>query len=150
VVAGAGVHEPTLRALARRLRVAKSIDWLGFVSEDELPALFGAADVVVVPSLYEPFGIVALEAAVAGAPLVVAQTGGLRDLAEVGVAGESFPAGDVHALTVAIHTILDDPLRTRRMARRAARIVRRNYTWHTVAAQTAGVYAEVVRARGGP
>jgi glycogen synthase len=143
VVAGTGVHGPNLHALARRLRIARAVDWLGFVPEEELPTLLGAADVVVVPSLYEPFGIVALEAAVAGAPLVVAETGGLRDLAVSGVAAASFSAGDAAALAAAVGKVLVDPAAARLVARRAARIVRRDYTWHTVAAHTAEVYARV-------
>jgi glycogen(starch) synthase len=140
VVAGSGPYEPTLRTLARRLRLVRSVDFVGFVPEKRLPALLGAADAVVVPSFYEPFGIVALEAACAGAPLVVAETGGLRDLAADGVAVAAFPAGDVDALVTAVGKVLVDPAATRRAAARAARRVRRDYTWHTVAEQTAGIY----------
>jgi glycogen(starch) synthase len=147
-VAGTGVHEPKLHELARRLRVARAVDWLGFVSEPELPALLGAADAVVVPSLYEPFGIVALEAAAAGAPLAVAETGGLADLAAAGVAAASFPAGDADALASAVGKLLVDPATARRVATRARRIVRRDYTWHIVAGRTAEIYAST--APGGP
>jgi glycogen(starch) synthase len=144
-IAGTGVHEATLHAQARRLRIARSVGWLGFVPEDELPALFGAADVAVLPSFYEPFGIVALEAAVAGAPLVVAETGGLADLAAAGVAAASFPAGDVAELVAAIGKVLIDPAAARRTARRAARIVVRDFTWASVAGKTVAVYERAVR-----
>jgi glycogen(starch) synthase len=146
-VAGTGVHEPKLHAQARRLRIARAVDWLGFVPEAELPALLGVADVVVVPSLYEPFGIVALEAAIAGAPMVVAETGGLRDLAAAGVAAASFPAGDVEALTSAVGKLLVDPATSRRSAARAARIVRRDFTWQAVAAHTVEVYERAAASR---
>jgi glycogen(starch) synthase len=149
-IAGTGVHEPALRRQVRRLRIARAVDWLGFVPEAELPALFGAADVAVVPSFYEPFGIVALEAAVAGTPLVVAETGGLRDLATAGVAAASFPAGDVAELVAAVGKVLVDPGAARRTARGAARLVARDYTWTAVAERTAAVYARAVRAPGGP
>jgi glycogen(starch) synthase len=139
-VAGTGVHEPSLRLLARRLRIARAIDWLGFVPEDELPALFAAADVVVVPSFYEPFGIVALEAATAAVPLVVAETGGLCDLVTAGVAAASFPAGDAAALADAVGKVLIDPAAARRGAARAARIVRRDYAWPAIARRTVEVY----------
>jgi glycogen(starch) synthase len=106
----------------------------------------------VVPSLYEPFGIVALEAAAAGAPLAVAETGGLRDLASAGVAAASFPAGDVAALADAVGKLLVDPVAAQRAARRAARIVRREFTWHAVAAHTVEVYerAGALTSSGGP
>jgi glycogen(starch) synthase len=142
-VAGTGAHEAALRAQVTRLRIARAVDWLGFVAEEELPALLGAADVAVVPSFYEPFGIVALEAAVAGTALVVADVGGLRDLAAAGVAAASFPPGDSDGLASAIATLLADPMGARRAATRAARIVRRDYTWQTVGARTVDVYRSV-------
>jgi glycogen(starch) synthase len=147
VVAGTGAHEDALRARARQLRVARSVHWTGFVPERDLAALLGAADVAVVPSLYEPFGIVALEAAAARAPLVVAHTGGLADLVTNGIAAASFPPGDSRALADAVRGVLDDPRAARRASMRAERVIRRDYTWHAVAAHTADVYARAVRAR---
>lgn len=145
VVAGTGGHETKLRARARRLRVARAIEWAGFVDEEGVAALLGAADVAVVPSLYEPFGIVALEAAAARTPLIVADTGGLRDLATAGVAAGSFTPGDPPALAAAITAVLDDPAAARRAVRRAARVIRRDYSWPAVAAATTARYD---RARG--
>jgi glycogen(starch) synthase len=140
VVAGTGRREAELRARARRLRIARCVDWLGFLAEDELAALLGVAGVVVVPSLYEPFGIVALETAAAHAPLVVAETGGLSDLVTDGVATASFAPGDVDGLVAAVRSVLADPAATRRAIRRADRVIRRDYTWQAVAAHTAAVY----------
>ena len=140
-VAGTGVYEPQLRARARRLRIARAVVWLGFVDEDELAALLGAADVVVVPSLYEPFGIVALEAAAAHTSLVVAESGGLVDLVTERVASASFPARDVDALVRAIGDVLADPDAARAAIRRADRVIRRDYTWPAVARHTVDVYA---------
>jgi len=142
-VAGTGVHEQALRAHARNLRIARLVDWLGFVREDSLAALLAAADVAVVPSLYEPFGIVALEAAAAHTPLVVARTGGLADLVSDGVATDSFPAGDSAELAAAVGRVLADPDGSRRAVRRADRVIRRDYTWTAVAAHTAETYARV-------
>jgi glycogen(starch) synthase len=140
VVAGAGPREADLRARARRLRIARCVDWTGFLAEDELAGLLGAADVVVVPSLYEPFGIVAMEAAAARTPVVVARTGGLNDLVTDGVAAASFAPGDPDALVAAILSVLGDPVATRLAIRRADRVIRRDYTWQAVAASTAAVY----------
>ncbi len=151
-VAGTGYHADELRALARRRRVARSVAWLGFVPEDALPAVLAAADAVVVPSRYEPFGIVALEAASAGVPLVVAATGGLRDLAARRVAVASYPPRAVPALAAAVNRVLDDPATATRAATRARQIVRRDYTWTAVAQRTAAIYqraATMVRRGGG-
>jgi glycogen(starch) synthase len=145
--AGTGVHEAALHARARRLRIARCVDWLGFVAEDEVAALLGAADVVVVPSLYEPFGIVALEAAAAHTPLVVAETGGLLDLVTDGVATASFAPKDVDGLVAAVTTVLADPAAARLATRRADRVIRRDYTWQAVATHTGDVYERARSAR---
>ncbi|HEV7206880.1 MAG TPA: glycosyltransferase family 4 protein [Jatrophihabitans sp.] len=139
-IAGTGGHEAELRAIARRQRIARAVDWLGFVPETELPAVLAAADVVVVPSFYEPFGIVALEAAAVATPLVVAETGGLRDLVDAGLVAGSFPAGDVDALATAVGKVLADPATAERDAARSARTVRRRFGWTAVATRTVEVY----------
>lgn len=145
-VAGTGPHEEALHARARRLRIARSVEWLGFVPDDDVAAVLAAADVAVVPSLYEPFGIVALEAAAAHVPLVVAETGGLNDLVADGVAAASFAPGDPSALVRAVDGLLADPAGSRRAVTRAARMIRRDYTWTAVARHTAEIYR---RAAGG-
>jgi glycogen(starch) synthase len=140
LVAGTGGYEDRLQAQTRRLRVARAVEWCGFVAEQELAPLLAAADVAVVPSLYEPFGIVALEAAAARTPLVVAETGGLRDLVASGVAAASFPAGNATALAAVLSAILADPRGAKRTTARAARAIRADYTWRAVAGRTAEVY----------
>jgi glycogen(starch) synthase len=145
-IAGTGPHEDALRARARKARIARSVEWLGFVEQDDLPGLCAAADVAIVPSLYEPFGIVALEAAAAGLPLVVAETGGLSDLVTDRVATGSFPPGDVAALVHAVDSVLVDRAGSRRAVQLATRVIRRDYTWRAVAEHTAAIYR---RAAGG-
>jgi glycogen(starch) synthase len=140
VIAGTGPLEDELRAKARRL--GDAVQWAGFVPEGDLAALLGAADVVLVPSLYEPFGLIALEAAAAGAPLAVADTGGLRDLVEPGVTGARFAPDDPAALAASVAELLGDRAAARRTAARAQRRVRRDYAWATVAERTAAIYAD--------
>lgn len=142
VVAGSGPYEAQLRERARVLRVSRAVSWAGFVGDVELAALLGAADALVVPSLYEPFGLIALEAAAARTPLAVADTGGLRDLVEADLSGVRFTPGDPRALAEAVHGLLADPRHTAQMAARAARTVHRDFGWAAVAARTSGVYAD--------
>lgn len=146
VVAGTGPHEDELQAHARRRRLTRAIDWAGFVPDPELAAVFAAADTVVVPSVYEPFGIVALEAAAAGTPVVVSETGGLHDLVLRNVVAGSFPPGDTGALIAAIDAVLGDPAAGRRAAARASRLIRREYTWTAVAQRTVEVFSAVLEA----
>ncbi len=139
VVAGAGPLDEELRTTARAL--GDAVQWAGFVPGGELAALLGAADVVVVPSLYEPSGLVALEAAAAGAPLAVADTGGLRDVVEHGITGLRFAPGDARALGDAVSRLLHDRSAARRMAEPAQRAVRRDRSWSAVAVRTVETYA---------
>ncbi|MDP9094871.1 MAG: glycosyltransferase family 4 protein [Actinomycetota bacterium] len=149
VIAGTGIYADQLRARARARRVSSSVQWPGFVAEDDLARLFSAADAAVVPSLYEPFGIVALEAAATGTALIVSETGGLQDLVDARAVAASFPPRDVRALTEAVDATLADPASARRAAARASRLIRRDYTWAAVAARTAEVYGEAAGPRAG-
>lgn len=139
-VAGEGSYEGGVRALARRRRVASAVEWLGRCDDATLAAQYRAADVVVVPSSYEPFGLVALEAAAAGTPRVVARTGGLAEQVRDGVTGEVVPPADPAALATAVTRLLHDPARAARLAAAAKRDVRPRHGWDTVAAATAAVY----------
>ncbi len=144
VVAGTGTHEDALHEQARSLHVVRAVDWVGFVPGSQVAMLFGVADVAVVPSLYEPFGIVALEAAAAGTPVVAATTGGLVDLIDDHVATAGFAAGDVAALVDAVDAVLADPAAAQRSVARARRVLARGYTWAAVADRTVRVYEEAV------
>jgi len=99
---------------------------------------------VVVPSIYEPFGMVALEAAAAGAPLAVAATGGLAEIVEPGHTGMTFPTRDPEALADAVSTLLADQEAARLMAKRARTMVRTDYHWAGIAARTAATYRATV------
>jgi len=98
VIAGDGPYREQLQAEAAALRLDGTVRFAGFMTATQLPAMLAATDATVVPSLYEPFGMVALEAAAAGAPLAVAATGGLAEIVEPGVTGVTFPHSDPEAL----------------------------------------------------
>jgi glycogen(starch) synthase len=145
VVAGSGTHEGELRTLARSLRLGRSVAFAGQLGGEELVTLGAAADVALVPSIYEPFGMVALEAAAAGTPLVVADAGALRELVEPGVTGLRFAAGDVAGLADAVSALLRDEVLARRLAQRARKLVERDYGWPRIAAKTAQTYERAIR-----
>ncbi|WP_329101593.1 glycosyltransferase family 4 protein [Micromonospora sp. NBC_01699] len=148
VIAGDGPYRNELQHEADRLRLDQAVNFVGFMNESQLPAVLGATDATVVPSLYEPFGMVALEAAAAGAPLAVAATGGLAEIVEPGVTGVTFPHSDPEALAGAVDTLLADGVFARRVARRARTMVSERYGWSAIAARTAATYASAVREAG--
>ncbi|HEV3356609.1 MAG TPA: glycosyltransferase family 4 protein [Pseudonocardiaceae bacterium] len=141
VVAGKGNHEAELVEAARRHRVRRAVDFVGHLSDRELRAVIACADAVVLPSKYEPFGIVALEAAAAGAPLVASTAGGLGEVVIDGRTGLSFAPGDVGGIATAVTSVLADPPAARRRARAAKARLAEDFDWTHIAEATARVYA---------
>jgi len=135
VIAGDGPYRGELEALA-----TPGVRFAGFLTGHHLTALMAASDCYVVPSIYEPFGMVALEAAAAGTPVAVADTGGLSEIVEHGVTGVKFAPGDPAALAATVGSVLDDLDYARGLARRARRRVREDFAWPAIAARTAEVY----------
>ncbi|MBJ7336245.1 glycosyltransferase family 4 protein [Mycolicibacterium sp.] len=149
-VAGDGTQLDWLLELARKHKVLKAIDFVGRVDHEQLVALLHECDAAVLPSHYEPFGIVALEAAATGAPLVTSNVGGLGEAVINGETGLSFPPRDVAALAGAVRTVLDDPAAAQRRADAARRRLDSAFDWHTVAAETAQVYLAAKRGEREP
>jgi glycogen(starch) synthase len=140
VVAGQGRQAAALVEQSRKLRVRRSVEFVGHLPDRSLVALLAAADVVVLPSRYEPFGIVALEAAAAGAPLVASTAGGLAELVVDGETGLSVTPGDVDGIAGAVRAVLTDPTAAARRARAAKARLGTEFDWHRIAEQTAEVY----------
>ncbi|HEY8373295.1 MAG TPA: glycosyltransferase family 4 protein [Pseudonocardiaceae bacterium] len=145
VIAGRGGHQRELLEQARRSRVVRSVRFVGHLPDRELAALLAAADAVVLPSRYEPFGIVALEAAAAGTPLVASTAGGLGEVVLDGVTGLSFAPGNISGLAAAVRAVLDDPRAADRRARAARERLSTHFNWELIAADTARLYANTTR-----
>lgn len=146
LVAGSGTQQEMLEARAIEHRVKRSVDFLGHLPDAELTALLQAAAAVVLPSRYEPFGIVALEAAAVGATLVASTAGGLGELVRDGETGLGFAPGDVPGIADAVDRALSDPRAAWRRARAARARLRTDFAWPVIAARTAGIYRDA-RAR---
>ncbi|WP_163801854.1 glycosyltransferase family 4 protein [Mycolicibacterium sediminis] len=144
-IAGDGTQEDWLVEQARKHRVVKAVSFVGKVDHRQLVTLLHGTDAAVLPSHYEPFGIVALEAAATGAPLVVSDVGGLGEAVIDGQTGLSFPPRDVAALASAVRAVLDDPAAAQRRAVAARERLTSDFEWHTVAAETAQVYEAAKR-----
>ena len=146
LVAGSGTHEDELRKQAEELELTQHGTFLGWIGDDVLHSLYRIADVCVVPSIYEPFGLVALEAMASGCPCIVADTGGLREVVPDDGAGLRFRARDPEALAdVAVRVLCDEELGQRLVAEGLDHI--RSFDWADVAADTAELYAELARRR---
>jgi glycogen(starch) synthase len=142
LVAGSGTHEDELRRQADELGLMDHGTFLGWIGDDVLHSLYPIADVCVVPSLYEPFGLVALEAMASGCPCIVADTGGLREVVPHEEAGLRFRARDPEALVEVAARVLSDDDLGRRLVAEAYDHVRR-FDWLDVAERTQVLYAEL-------
>ncbi len=107
-----------------------------------LSSYYRAADVVLVPSRSESFGLVALEAAACGAPVVAAAVGGLRTLVREGETGFLVEGRDPAAFAARVAEILDDPMVARRLGAEAARVAG-GYTWSTAAGRLRRIYDDI-------
>jgi glycogen(starch) synthase len=155
VVAGTGTAEAELKTQARRLGLTRHGTFLGWVGDDMLHSLYRVSDLCIVPSIYEPFGLVALEAMASGCLCVVADTGGLREVVpDDGTVGIRFPSRDSDALEAILQQVLtDDAARAQLVAEAREHVLR--FDWTEVARQTQSVYAALAgrdlapTARGG-
>lgn len=140
VVAGVGRHHDELVEQAHTLDLSEAIDFVGHLPDLRLRAVLAAADAVVLPSRYEPFGIVALEAAAARRPLVASTAGGLGEVVIDGETGLAFDPGDVRAISDAVDTVLADTGAAERRARAAQSRLAADFDWARIASSTAEVY----------
>jgi glycogen synthase len=140
LVAGSGTHEAELKAQAQRLGLAEHGTFVGWIGDDVLHSLYRIADLCVVPSIYEPFGLVALEAMASGCPCIVADTGGLREVVPVGErVGLRFNGGDAEHLGVMIERLLvDDELRDRLVTEASEHVL--SFDWDDIALRTREIY----------
>ena len=142
LVAGSGTHEQELKAQAAELGLDAHGTFLGWIGDDVLHTLYRIADLTVVPSIYEPFGLVALEAMASGCPCLVADTGGLREVVPHEEVGLRFRSRDPHSLAeVAIRVLADGELGRRLVAEAYEHV--RSFDWSDVAEQTAELYGSL-------
>jgi glycogen(starch) synthase len=141
VVAGSGTHERELREQARQLGLDSHGSFLGWIGDDLLHSLYRVADLTVVPSIYEPFGLVALEAMASGCPCLVADTGGLREVVPNEQVGLRFRSRDPESLgEMAERLLTDEELRDRLIAEASEHVL--TFDWADVAAQISALYRE--------
>jgi len=147
VIAGRGPEASRLADHAQRLGVSEQVCLSGYISDDERDCLYHVAACAVFPSLYEPFGIVALEAMVAGCPVVVADVGGLGEVVRHGVTGVTIYPNDARSVAWGVLHILRSPAQAAERAEEARLTVRHEYNWDTIASKTVAVYQHALEKR---
>lgn len=143
---GADVENTEMRRvqeMSRQAGLDDLVTFLGKRSQDTLPYYYSAADAVVVPSHYESFGMVALEAMACGVPVVASQVGGLAFLVQDGETGYTVPADDPQALADHLAVLLQYPDLRARLGRNAAELAK-EYAWEKIADRMIDVYKGLV------
>lgn len=144
VIAGAGPYLNELKDQARWLDISDSVIFAGFISDAERDQLYHVASVAVFPSLYEPFGMVALEAMAANCPLVVSATGGLTEVVTPHVTGLTVQPGNPQSLAWGLLHTLTHPEWTAKRIENAFATARDSFGWATIATETLSVYKHVL------
>ena len=144
VIVGKGPQQEELKQKARGLGMANKALFTGYISDQDLLRLYKCVDIAVFPSLYEPFGIVAIEGMLANVPVVVSDTGGLGGIVEHGVDGMKCYTGNSNSLADSILEILFNPQKAERMKKKATEKVYSVYNWDNIAEQTLEVYRTVI------
>jgi 1,4-alpha-glucan branching enzyme len=140
VYGGRGPLQQELADCAGALGIADRVHFPGFLADQDRNALLARAAVAVFPSLYEPFGIVALEAMGSCTPTIVADTGGLAEIVEDGVDGLKVPPDNVEGLEQAINQVLDNPAWAAQLAAKGREKTINQYTWEVVVDTTLTLY----------
>ncbi len=147
VIAGTGAMGDGLKERVNELNVSESVRFVGFISDEERNKLYKVATCAVFPSLYEPFGIVALEAMAATCPLVVASTGGLAEVVQHHVTGVTVYPNSADSLADGILHVLDHPNWARERAQVAYQRVVQKFNWREIAERTLRVMERIVEER---
>lgn len=146
-IGGKGPMKYTLDKLALELDIADRIFYTGFLKEDMRNYLYHKAKVAVFPSLYEPFGIVALEAMATNTPVIVGDVGGLAEIVQDGVNGLKVKAGSIDELAKAIIKLLSDADVASSLVQNGCNTIKNIYSWDAIAESTIDVYQQALKKR---
>ncbi len=144
VIVGKGPMTEDLEMRVRDMKLENNFIFTGYMDDESKNKLYKVADVAVFPSLYEPFGIVALEAMAAGCPVIVSDTGGLSEIVEHGVNGLKSINGSSESIGADILELLKNEDLVKNIRKNAQGSITDNYSWEKVAKDTNSLYNKVI------
>lgn len=144
IIAGKGGMLDELKQEANALGLGDKVYFTGYLDSKQVQKMYKCADVAVFPSTYEPFGIVALEAMLAGVPTVVSDVGGLNEIVDHGVTGMKSYAGNSNSIADSILSLLYDHALATTVAKNAKAKVKELYNWNKIAQDTHFVYQKAI------
>ena len=144
VIAGKGGMLDELKAQVEAMGLGQKVYFTGYLNAKQVSKMYKCADISVFPSTYEPFGIVALEAMLAGVPTVVSDVGGLNEIVEHGVDGMKSYAGNPNSLADSILELLCNPQLCESISKKAKTKVKNEYSWTKIAQDTHFIYQKAI------
>ncbi len=144
IIAGRGGMMDELRAEASNLGLNDKIYFTGYLNSKQVQKMYKCADVAVFPSTYEPFGIVALEAMLAGVPTVVSDVGGLDEIVTHGVDGMKSYAGNANSIADSVTALLYDHQLATNVSKKAKQKVKDQFNWEKIAQDTHFIYEKAI------
>ncbi|MBD3191347.1 MAG: glycosyltransferase [Candidatus Heimdallarchaeota archaeon] len=143
VIAGEGWHRGELERIAKELAIEDNVFFTGYLPDEDFLPFFNVSDVLVIPSTYEPFGIVALEGMATNTPIIVSDVGGLSEIVDHQWTGLKIPPRNSHALADAIIRLLSDKSLRKKIVKNAREKLKHVYDWEIIADQTIEIYQRV-------
>ena len=137
-----------LQELIKSLSIEDDIIWREVLPESDIPRYYGASDLFVMPSRYELFGIVMLEAMACGVPVVATKFGGPPEVIVDGETGRLVDPTDIESFAAAIAELIRDPDRRKRMGEAARKAIESKYSWNRLAERHLQLYADTVKSKG--
>ncbi len=144
IIAGRGGMMDELKAEARNLGLGNKIYFTGYLDSKQVQKMYKCADVAVFPSTYEPFGIVALEAMLAGVPTVVSDVGGLNEIINHGVDGMKSYTGNPNSIADSVTALLKDHQLAANVSKKAKQKVKEQFNWEKIAQDTHFTYEKAI------
>ncbi len=136
-----------MKPLVDELKLGRSVELLGFVSDAQRNCLYAAVDAAIFPSLYEPFGIVALEAMAAGCTVIASDVGGLSEVVHHRSNGLTVMANNPQSIAWAVDLLFADPAHAREWSEKARHEIVALYNWPKIAERTVDLYRAVYTER---
>ena len=144
IIAGKGGMTDELKAQVEAMGLGQKVYFTGYLNSKQVQKMYKCADISVFPSTYEPFGIVALEAMLAGVPVVVSDVGGLNEIVSHGVNGMKSYAGNANSIADSILTLLYDHKLCETVTKNAKLKVKQEFNWQKIAQDTHFTYQKAI------
>ena len=144
VIAGKGGMIDELKSQVDSMGLSNKVYFTGYLNQKEVQKMYKCADVAVFPSTYEPFGIVALEAMLAGVPTVVSDIGGLNEIVDHGINGMKSYAGNSNSIADSVISLLYDKQLAANISKKAKQKVKEEFNWNKIAQDTHYIYEQAI------